>query len=317
MLRTAGALTAATLLLTSAPSSAAGRPPEEVIRVEDQRVAETAYRLAVGGVARCPAKTHVLGLTLQHLGQFGLADRQAAATLYNLDRGPGILVVVPGGPAARAGVRAGDVLVAIEGVMVPAEPLLDQAHDQSRARERADRISDLLDTAAADGTVALTLWRPAGEVTLPVAAVHACPSRVHLARSKQLNAFADGTHVLLTTRLLTLTRDDDELAFVIAHEMAHNILGHAAKMRAVKQEKRGLAALLARPALTRRIEREADLLAADLLLDSGYTVDGAAGVLHALDSGFGGPAVLADHDSIEDRAAALQAHAAGRVPSAR
>ena len=317
MLRIAGALMAAVLLLASAPSLAGDQPINAVIRVEDQRVAETAYRLAVRGVARCPAKVPVLGITLHHLGQYRLADRRTAANQYGLERGPGVLVVVPDGPSSSAGVRAGDVIVGIDGTMVPAEPALDQPHDQKRARERADQISDILDGAAADGTVALTLSRATGAVTLTIAAVAACPSRVHLARSNQLNAFADGTHVMLTTRLLTAIRTDDELAFVIAHEMAHNILGHAARMRAMKQEKRGLKALLVRPALTRRTEREADLLAADLLLDSGYTINGAARVLNALDSGFEGPAILANHDSIEDRAAALHAHVAGRAASAR
>ncbi|WP_299650889.1 M48 family metalloprotease [Sphingomonas bacterium] len=97
--------------------------------------------------------------------------------------------------------------------------------------------------------------------------------------------------------------------------MAHNILGHAAEMRAMKRDKDGLAGLLARPALTRRTEREADRLAAELVLDSGYTIAGAERVLHALDRGFTGPTFLANHDSTRDRIAALQAYASARAGS--
>jgi Zn-dependent protease with chaperone function len=254
-------------------------------------------------------------LVLHHLGQYQLADRPTAVEQFGLDRGPGVLAVVATGAAARAGLQAGDVLLKIDGAAIPPETHITERHDQRRARARADEVSDLLDAAAADGALTLTVSREGAETVVHVTPEPGCPSRVHLARSSQLNAFADGSHVLLTTRLLTITQTDDELAFVIAHEMAHNILGHAAEMRAMKREKKGLEGLLVRPALTRRTEREADRLAADLLLDSGYTITGAERVLHALDRGFTGPRLLANHDSMSDRAAALRAHAAARAGS--
>jgi predicted Zn-dependent protease len=42
-----------------------------------------------------------------------------------------------------------------------------------------------------------------------------------------VNAYADGRHVIVTTGIASLSRSRDEIAFVIAHELAHNILGHA------------------------------------------------------------------------------------------
>jgi Zn-dependent protease with chaperone function len=55
--------------------------------------------------------------------------------------------------------------------------------------------------------------------------------RVALVRSRRPNAFSlsDGT-VLVSTGLLDLLRlSDDELAFVIGHEIAHSLLGHGRK----------------------------------------------------------------------------------------
>lgn len=294
-------------------SSSAGQPAAAVLRGEDQRVAEIAFRLATAARARCPVLSPTLGIVLEHLGQFTLADRPTATAQYALDKGPGVLAVVPGGPAATAGVAAGDVLLAIDGVAVPPETGLASAFDQNAASARSDLLIDLLDQAAAKGAVRLSLLR--GQMTLEriVTPTPACPSRVHLARSRQLNAFADGRHVYLTTRLLELARSDDELAFVIAHEMAHNILGHPAAVRAVKAANGETAAALQSTAVIRQTEREADLLATDLLLDAGFRTQGAARVLYTLDRVSPEFSFTPQHDSTRTRAALIAAHAAARA----
>ena len=40
------------------------------------------------------------------------------------------------------------------------------------------------------------------------------------------NAFADGNKVVIGRKLMELFQNDEQLAFVIAHEFAHNIMGH-------------------------------------------------------------------------------------------
>lgn len=281
----------------------------EVIRPEDQRVAEVAFGLATNGITHCPASVPALGFVLQHLGQFALHDRPAAISEYQLDRGPGFLVIVPDSAAARAGLRPGDVLLAINGRPLAAESGLDQPVDQARARARADLVDDLLDQAATRGIVTLSISRSGATLVVRIASTAACPSRVHLARSRQLNAFADGVHVFLTTRLLAMAPADDELAFVIAHEMAHNILGHAALMRARTGGE-------SKAALTKRLERAADLLAADLMLGSGYSIDGAARLLNRID---GVPFLRwnGSHDSAGARVSAMVAHSAVRSEAAQ
>ncbi len=46
------------------------------------------------------------------------------------------------------------------------------------------------------------------------------------ASDDSINAFADGHKVEITRRMMQLTKDDNQLAFIIAHEFAHNIMGH-------------------------------------------------------------------------------------------
>ena len=110
-----------------------------------------------------------------------------------------------------------------------------------------------------------------------------------------------GGQVIVSRRLLAVVaKDDEELAALLAHQMAHVLARHAAPAMAADPEARPLLVTLDAPALDVRnaeraalaiVERarmdddaepEADALAARLLVEAG--MDGAAGirVLHAL-----------------------------------
>lgn len=293
-------------------------------READARVAAIAYRLAVAGLHRClaniarpsadggfpatpPMSTPApnLGFVLQHLSQFNVADRAGVIATLPLDRGPGVIALAPDGPAARAGIRTGDVLLAIDGVAIPRDGDPAAPFSAKHARDRADTVSDLLE-AAAVRPFSLTLWRDGSMLTLRVTAAAGCPSRLHLARSTQRNAYADGHHVFLTTGLLALLRNDDELAFVIAHEMAHNILGHAAVMRSGAVD-RGFGRTFGKSGtIVRASERAADALGGALMIDAGYDPIAGAQMLRRVGTDLG-ITVFAAHDSAGARIDAMRA----------
>ena len=280
-------------------------------REDDAKIAAIAFRLARAGTARCPRLVPGLGLVLQHLSQYQPADRAGQASRLALDHGPGVAAVVPGGPAAAAGVVPGDVVLAIDGRPLPGEPGLAGAFNQVAARARDDAVSDLIE-AQAMGPFPVSLLRHGASVEVRLTAVPVCPSRVHLARSAQVNAYADGVHVFLTSRLVALAGSDDQLGFIIAHEMAHNILGHAALMRAAEVG-RGLGrALGAKGSLVRRTEDEADALGAELMLDAGFDPVAGAEILRRGGAGEFRIGFLDDHRSPADRIASVRAVAAAR-----
>lgn len=267
-------------------------------RQEDARVARLAYRLATAGRRNCPHLEPATGLVLQHLSQFQPSDRAGVVAALPIDRGPGVIVVVPDSPAAIAGIGAGDILLAVDGKAIPAEPDLALPFDAARAHDRADAVIDLLQTARG-----VTVLRDGASHTIDITPLPACPSRVHLARSGQRNAFADGRHVFLTTGVLAQLHNDDELAFLIAHEMAHNILGHAALMRSgTVGGRKGV----------RQIESAADRLGGTLMLDAGFDPVLGAALLRRLGGSDFGIVLLARHESPETRIAALQALVAER-----
>lgn len=279
-------------------------------REEDARVATIAWRLAHAGIAHCPAPVPLVGVVLQHLSQFEAADRPGMIAALALNRGPAVIAVVPDSPAERADIRPRDVLLATDDTPLPRDDTADAPFDAARARAHADAI---LDRVQRDGAHQVTLLRDSVTRTVTLTALPGCPSRVHLARSTQRNAYADGTHVFLTTGLFAQLRNDAERAFVIAHEMAHNILGHATLMRS-GVVKRGLGRTLGHSgAVLRGTERDADTLAARLMLAAGYDPVAGAQMLRRLDTDLG-IALFAAHDGAGTRIAAIRALVDARGP---
>lgn len=298
------------LIAAAAPAEAA----PSLATPADRLVSDIAFRLASTGRSRCPLARRTSGLTLRHLGQYEAADRPAIVAI-GLDRGPAVLAVAAGSPAATADIRPGDILLAVAGAPPPPEDAT-LPFDAKRARTNADAVLALVAESGAP-SVELRLLRDGQALTATLRPIEACRSIVHLARSDQRNAYADGAHVFVTTRMVADARGEDEVAFVIAHEMAHNALGHAAAMRRAGV-RRGLARTLGRSGTTlREAERAADRLGTELMLDAGYDPVAGAEILHRLGGPDLGIAFLAAHDAASARIDAIRAIAeARREPAA-
>lgn len=59
----------------------------------------------------------------------------------------------------------------------------------------------------------------------------ACDYRIAVVTSDIAGTFVDGRNIFITSSMLDWTQSDDELALVIAHELAHSVLGHAGRKR--------------------------------------------------------------------------------------
>jgi predicted Zn-dependent protease len=92
---------------------------------------------------------------------------------------------------------------------------------------------------------------------------------VHVIRSDQVNAFAlPGGKIVVFTAILPVAENDDQLATVLSHEIAH-VLAHHASER-VAREHSGVAGLLQRKAFDRAQESEADHIGVFLMTFAGY-----------------------------------------------
>jgi predicted Zn-dependent protease len=156
------------------------------------------------------------------------------------------------------------------------------------------------------GAVRLRLSGPGGERTVTFSAQTGCPSIVELVTGPELNAWADGVRVMVSEGLVRRSASDDDLALVIGHEMAHNLLHHRQRLAAEGVLASRLLPLTeAGTAAMRETEEEADALAVRLAANASYDLSGAVSFLGGLMDGRG--AVAATHPDPDRRLALLRA----------
>lgn len=261
----------AAVLLVAAPGVATPqqdsveRTARDALRAPDVRIAAVGYRLATANPDWCAEQAWLPGFVLHDLSQYDAAVRPEAIRLFGLDAGPAVLVTIAGGPAEQAGLRTEDVLLALDGMPLPAGTL-----GRNGSFGRMERILAAVDQAFADGRAELAVRRGAERLTLTVAARRGCATRFQLVPGGRMNAQADGIYVQVTAALADYAQDEGELAAVLAHEFAHNVLGHRVRLNQAGVQ-RGLFANFGRNATQiRATEVEADRLSVWLMARAGY-----------------------------------------------
>jgi len=279
------------------PIPASEAAPASTLRQDDLRVGTIAWRLATAASAICPRTEAQAGFLFHHLAEYLPRDRATVIARYGLDRGPGVLAVIAGSPAARAGLAAGDALLAANGVPFPSPAAAASLTDPGKWRPLAEAAEALLDRQLAAGPLDLTILREGRERHLTLGSVPACAARVRLARSRQVNAFHTGRYVVITTGMLGFLKSDDELALVLGHEMSHSILGHP-----VMGEGQGVLAGfgIGAGAIWQR-EAQADRFGLRLMAAAGYELDAALPFWRRYLLRYDGPQLFRTHPSLEAR----------------
>ncbi|QHL91110.1 peptidase M48, Ste24p [Sphingomonas changnyeongensis] len=254
------------LALTAAGPEAADPAGLRALIAEDVRVARIGDRLARAGP--CTATLSSPGLIVQDIVQYAPDLRAPARAALGLGDLPTIVAVLDGSAAAVAGLRPGDMLVAIDGAAVPPA-------DKARGFDRMAGVEAQIEAALARGTLNLGLIRDGAALTVRIGATPGCRTRFQLQPGGRLNASADGVYVQVSGALAEFAATDDELALIIAHELAHNLLGHKARLDAAGVS-RGLFAGLGKGASrVRATEEEADRWALYLMARAGFDIAAA------------------------------------------
>lgn len=288
----AGEMFACSAVAAPAPDAPAGAQDAGLAL----RVATIGYRIAVANVSRCPHRVMASGLVVHDLAAYDDKLRSVVADQLGLGNGFGIRAVIPDGPADRAGLQAGDELIAMG-----SQDLRAFRSDLFTPRASFSR-SEAFAVALSGGTdrkpIQLSALRKGEAVTVQINLQPACDVGFTVQHASGAEAWTDGRYVAVTDALVRLL-GDSELAFAIAHEVAHVALGHPQRPR------RPLAAIGFGSGRIRAEEAAADQLGVHLAASAGYSPEGAARMFTTLAQS-GEMAASLTHPSTQKRIAAVE-----------
>ncbi|MDJ0275635.1 M48 family metallopeptidase [Sphingomonas sp. 2R-10] len=256
----------ALLAIGAAPAPVPPPPADvatlEALRAADLRLGAIGYRLATANAPLCSEQSPVTGMIVHAIDQYAVDEQPTARTVFGFATGVAVEAVVPGSAAARAGVRADDSIVSVNGRPVPVAK--GGGHLVTR-----DALVALLDSQPADRPLPLVLRRAGRDSAVTIPASPGCRTLFELKVGDGLDAVADGRLVQISSRFLDRFADP-QLAVVVAHELSHNILRHHDRLEAAKVS-RGLLRELGRNGrIFRSTEDDADRLGVHLLRNAGW-----------------------------------------------
>ncbi|MBK6708603.1 MAG: M48 family metalloprotease [Sphingomonadales bacterium] len=229
---------------------------------KDLRLATIGYHLASGSAAYCRNRWRNPGWVLHDERQY--PDLGVARRAFTFRQPVSIAALVEGGPAKRAGLAAGDGLFGADGNVVWYGPA-PKTHQPSS--DRIDGLREEFATRLSEGRpVAFKFDTATGRRDILLDPPEVCASDFWVDVRAKRDAGADGERVRVTSGLVDYVLDDDELAAVVAHELAHNLLDHRPRINAAKSGK---------TKVIKATEAEADRLSVWLMANAGYDPEAA------------------------------------------
>jgi predicted Zn-dependent protease len=179
---------------------------------EQERLSDVAAPLLRAAVPLCTDAVAVrMGIRAMNRNSFKEGYGEAARALGFSDTLQ-LVGVDKGSPADHAGLAVGDRILSLYGQPIP------------QGRGAVDAFnSEILRTT---GGVPFSFLRDSIVRSVVVQRDSVCDYNMVALKSDELNAFADGRQVVVTSAMLRFVADDDELASVLGHEIAHNAMRH-------------------------------------------------------------------------------------------
>lgn len=275
---------------------------------ERARVERVGFRLRKAAAGDCAERKQTkadIGLVVWSLANFQNAEDRARLTGdFGLTSAVTVALAVDGAPAASAGVRNGLIVTHVNGEAI------------GEGKGATERYIARAAMAAKQGAVRLK-FKDGDEVSVTPETV--CEFPTLLVRSADINAAADGTVLAITSGLFELTDSDDEVALILGHELAHNVLRHLALVKTAKPAPGTLLDAFAKSAIGTAVaatinrpfsvqfEKEADYAGLYFMARAGYNIDAAAAFWKRLNEAMKAKAVAATHPTGPERLRAIEA----------
>ena len=219
------------LISCVAPKTQRVKPDEAAVAIEAEKQREIAIRealksqqrlLKIGApilqksLAFCKdRKRKSIGITYANKHDFEGDFQEIAISKLGLSDTLEITYVIDSYPAAEVGLRAGDILLSVNNKDIPS------------GKDASKKFSELLKEEIKNNTKLLFhIVRNNVVESLEVMPVETCDYPLIVTTDDVVNAYADGNNIYITQGMMDFAKSDDELALVVAHELAHNTMRH-------------------------------------------------------------------------------------------
>ena len=245
----------------------------EALIARQARVYRIAAPLITKNAVLCRTQARpLLGFTAKNVHSYPSELAGSARKSLALDERLQVMQVLEGSGAQKSGMMRGDILQTIQDIPIPEGP---QAENET-AKLLAPVLKNLTD-------IRVKALRRGQTVDLQIPLTLACAFAIDIGNSPNVNAYGDGRRVMLTRGLLDTLPVDDDVAVIIARELAHSVLQHARQLQQTSTVASVIDSLLAlkpEPAsyagnggikpLPDKMDQEADRLAMFMLARAGY-----------------------------------------------
>ena len=204
-----------------APAAAVRDPIIDGLLQRQERVYRIAAPLIIKNAVLCRTQARpLLGFTAKNQHSYPPELAIAARQSLGLDERLQVMQILDGSGAMRAGLKRGDILQTIQDLTIPTGPQAEP--------ETARMLSPILKNLT---ELNITVIRQNQPITVNVPLTLACAFAIDVGNTQHVNAYADGRRILLTRGLLDSFTADEDVAVVVAREIAHNVLQHAKQLQ--------------------------------------------------------------------------------------
>jgi len=182
---------------------------DEMDRLQ-QRLMQVARPILKANAELCPKVREDIGVMIHTAKTYSKGLRPAAQRELGAKNKPSVRLVTKGSPAEAAGIKVDDQFTDAEGKIVGPNSKALQIQLKQGGNIIVRRGND--------------------EIPLTVKSETVCGYNVRLAQTSTINAYADGKNITMTAGMMNFVKNDDELALIIGHELAHNTMGHIRKI---------------------------------------------------------------------------------------
>lgn len=182
-----------------------------------QQLDNVAWNVLVAALPICDAEFHRrdLGFSVASLSSFPAHYAEAAGVILNMGDALQVVTVAAGSPAAVAGIKPGDKLVAMNGMPV--------VRGKDAAKNFDKTVASLLEL---DNAIKFKMERAGAPQEVSLKGQMLCYFPPVATMGDEVNAYADGKYIVISKGMLRFVENDLELSTVVAHELAHNMMRH-------------------------------------------------------------------------------------------